>query len=85
MISFAILADAKKKKLLRWFKSLQIIKGVADGLAYLHGHSRMCIVHRDIKSSNILLDHEMNAKISDFGLAIMLARDTSTQMTIVGT
>ena len=51
--------DETKRELLNWSKRLQIIKGIADGLAYLlHGHSHTCIVHRDIKVSNILLDHE---------------------------
>lgn len=83
--SLASVISDGRKKFLKWSKRLQIIKGVADGLAYLHGHSHMSIVHRDIKSTNILLDHGMNAKISDFGLAIMLAPNTSAQMTIVGT
>jgi serine/threonine protein kinase len=56
--------DETKRELLNWSKRLQIIKAIADGLAFLHGHSQMCIVHRDIKASNILLDHEMNAKIT---------------------
>ena len=77
--------DETKRELLNWSKRLQIIKGIADDLVYLHGHSQMCIVHRDIKSSNILLDHEMNAKITDSGLALMLAPNTTAEVAVMGT
>ncbi|KAG0530882.1 hypothetical protein BDA96_05G225400 [Sorghum bicolor] len=81
----SVIADETKRELLNWSKRLQIIKAIADGLAFLHGHSQICIVHRDIKASNILLDHEMNAKITDFGLALMLAPNTTAEVVVMGT
>ncbi|CAO2146670.1 unnamed protein product [Urochloa humidicola] len=65
--------DQTRRALLNWNKRLMIIEGIAQGLLYLHKHSRLRIIHRDIKASNILLDSEMNPKISDFGLAKMFS------------
>ena len=61
--------DNNKGRMLDWSKRYHIILGIARGLLYLHQDSRLRIVHRDLKASNILLDDKFNPKISDFGMA----------------
>ncbi|XP_052195000.1 cysteine-rich receptor-like protein kinase 46 [Diospyros lotus] len=69
------LFDPEKKKELDWKKRLGIIKGIAEGLEFLHKDAQVQIVHRDIKASNILLDTKYRPKIADFGLATFQSKD----------
>ncbi|KAJ6952824.1 receptor-like serine/threonine-protein kinase SD1-8 [Populus alba x Populus x berolinensis] len=81
------LFDPSEKANLNWSKRFPIIEGIAQGLLYLHKYSRLKVIHRDLKASNILLDDAMNPKISDFGLARMFGSDQTEADTkrVVGT
>ena len=79
--------DPIKRAQLNWEKRYRIIGGIARGLLYLHEDSQLRIIHRDLKASNILLDADMNPKISDFGMARLFQLDQTQGNTnrIVGT
>lgn len=80
------IAEPNRRELLDWKKRHDIITGVARGLLYLHEDSHNCIIHRDIKASNILLDHKWVPKIADFGMARLFPEDqTHVNTRLVGT
>ncbi|KAL4636419.1 hypothetical protein ACB092_03G006800 [Castanea dentata] len=83
----AFLFDPQKENPLDWRKRFNIIQGIGRGLLYLHRDSRLRIIHRDLKASNILLDKELHPKISDFGTARIFRgnEDQANTIRVVGT
>lgn len=81
------LLDSRRRAQLSWTTRFNIINGVARGLVYLHRDSCLRVIHRDLKVSNILLDENMNPKISDFGLARIFegTLDVANTRRVVGT
>ncbi|KAL3617341.1 L-type lectin-domain containing receptor kinase IX.1 [Castilleja foliolosa] len=73
----------KSKSILTWEVRYKIAQGLASGLLYLHEEWERCVVHRDIKSSNIMLDSNFNAKLGDFGLARLVDHEKGSQTTVL--
>ncbi|KAK3432927.1 hypothetical protein EUGRSUZ_D00436 [Eucalyptus grandis] len=73
----------KERTFLSWEKRYKIVQGIASALLYLHEEWEQCVVHRGIKSSNIMLDSDFNAKLGDFGLARLVDHARGLQTTVL--
>ncbi|CAN6921192.1 unnamed protein product [Brassica oleracea] len=86
-LNYFLFGDSTKRSQLDWTRRYKIIGGITRGILYLHQDSRLTIIHRDLKASNILLDADMNPKIADFGMARNFRMDQTEDNTgrVVGT
>nr|XP_027070205.1 MDIS1-interacting receptor like kinase 2-like [Coffea arabica] len=82
---FCILRDETEAVELDWIKRVNLIKGIASALSYLHHDCDPPVIHRDVSSNNILLNSQLEATLSDFGTARILELDSSNQTVIAGT
>ncbi|XP_071707139.1 L-type lectin-domain containing receptor kinase IX.1-like [Rutidosis leptorrhynchoides] len=73
----------KEKSLLKWDTRYKIANGLASALFYLHEEWEQCVLHRDIKSSNVMLDSHFNTKLGDFGLAKMVDHEKGSHTTML--
>ncbi|KAH6781555.1 hypothetical protein C2S51_006848 [Perilla frutescens var. frutescens] len=82
---FSVLHDADEAVELNWMKRVNVVKGIANALSYMHHDCNPPILHRDISSTNILLDSKFEGCVSDFGTARLLDPDSSNQTILAGT
>jgi serine/threonine protein kinase len=80
-----VLNDEEQATKMDWNKRINLIKGVANALSYMHHDCSPPIIHRDISSNNVLLDSEYEARVSDFGTARLLMPDSSNWTLFAGT
>lgn len=82
----SLLYTPKQSLVLKWEQRFNILKGIAAGLLYLHEDWEQVVIHRDVKPSNVLIDADMNARLSDFGLSRQYDHDEISHTTrVVGT
>ncbi|KAK4387930.1 MDIS1-interacting receptor like kinase [Sesamum angolense] len=82
---FCILRDENEAVELDWVKRVNVVKGVAHALSYMHHDCNPPILHRDVSCNNILLDSKLEARLADFGIARLLDPDSSNQTQLAGT